>query len=278
MPGDKFGEELNNELFTQWVQTLDTQAKLFSPKEIALFERFGLGNDIHCLLDLGCGAGAYTQTLRKRYPAMKAFCTDINAQLLAEFKKRLENDPDPSIEIHQWNTLEEPSPVPLKSCNAAVLRLMLTFFNNPCDVLKMLKEKLSPGTLLFIVEEEDRLAFIEPGLPAFDKILKIWRAARRELDIPSLGRQMPNIIKQAGFEVIHSELVAHSSYDVGPANLLKYYITTLRLTYHYIPNYASLQEIEEIEQSIKNHVAEFGKGCFFIYPQILTIARVPDAP
>lgn len=273
---DVFDIEFEGGLLKEWTEMLEIQASLFGKKEIELLIRRGLPVPDGPVMDFGCGTGAYSRVLRGLFPSLKIIGVDINKQFLDVFKNLSAKKLDPLLEIKHWDSKKEDAPITVKNCKAAVLRLVLNPNAEPLNLLTSLKEKLSPGTLIFIIEEDDGLFVMDPEFDAFKRTLKAWGDyGKKAGSNRHIGRLVPRFASKAGLELVSVDYVSHTNIDVGLDKLFDYFIKTLRVINGLSSNIISKNAVDEIQDQFGKFSSLHKDDCLFVYPLIITTARVP---
>ncbi|MEZ0391097.1 MAG: methyltransferase [Pseudobdellovibrionaceae bacterium] len=158
------------------------------------------------LLEVGCGVGAQSKILLRRFPKLKIDGIDISKEQLEVAKKYLKS------EIQQKRmtlTQKDAQTFDLKKpkYDAAFLCWFLEHVPDPLKVLKQVRKHLKPGAKIYCSEVFNQTLFIEPYSPAY---LKYWFEFNDfQWSIgghPFVGGMLGHYLKQAGFVDIQTEV------------------------------------------------------------------------
>jgi len=158
------------------------------------------------LLEVGCGVGAQSKILLRRFPKLKIDALDISNAQLEVAKKYLKKEIEQKrIALHlrdaQEFTLNKPK------YDAAFLCWFLEHVPKPLKVLKRVRQHLKPGAKIYCSEVFNQTLFIEPYSPAY---LKYWFEFNDfQWSIgghPFVGGLLGHYLKEAGFVDIQTEI------------------------------------------------------------------------
>lgn len=158
------------------------------------------------LLEVGCGVGAQSKILLRRFPKLKIDALDISQPQLEVAKKYLRSEiKQKRISFFQKDaqefTLHKPK------YDAAFLCWFLEHVPKPLKVLKRVRQHLKPGAKIYCSEVFNQTLFIEPYSPAY---LKYWFEFNDfQWSIgghPFVGGMLGNYLKEAGFVDIQTEV------------------------------------------------------------------------
>ena len=158
------------------------------------------------LLEVGCGVGAQTKILCRRFPGLKVTGVDLSKEQLAMAERNLKSE----IKSKKVRVLQQDAQklsLPKKDYDAAFLCWFLEHVPDPLKVLKQVKKHLRPGAKIYCSEVFNQTLFMEPYSPAY---LKYWFEFN---DLqwtikghPFVGAQLGNLLKDAGFTDIQTEM------------------------------------------------------------------------
>jgi len=262
-------------LVSEWSKFLEIQAKLCVEKDVDFMSWMGLDAKAGPILDLGCGVGAYTLELKKRFPEAKIVATDVNKGLLDIFRQGLGKKSISGIDLFHWDSNAASVPPSVKECKSCIMRMVLQHVIEPKDVLDSLKTVLPKGAKLYVIEEDDGFFQIHPEFPEFWKVVETWKKyGNKYVNTRTMGRQMPYLLSKAGFKVCASEIVSHTNLEWGIDKTREFFIGTLHLIHASDPEIISKDEIEQIEKGFIQHKKKYGNDCLIIYPQVITVSEV----
>lgn len=183
-------------------QRLAEQALIF---ENIVYEKVDLGF-VQNLLEVGCGVGAQTQILLRRFPHLNVTGVDISDVQLATAEQALKNSPFAGRgkflkqDAAQMSFLEN-------SFDGAFLCWILEHVPDPKAVLSDVHRVLKPGAPIYVSEVNNATLFVDPYSPA---TLKYWFAFNdRQWRLggdPFVGAKLGNLLAGAGFKDVKTEI------------------------------------------------------------------------
>ncbi len=159
------------------------------------------------LLEVGCGVGAQTQILLRRFPKIKIDGVDRSDKQLQMAKELLEKEIK-SKKVRLFQQDAEKLALPdREKYDAAFLCWFLEHVPRPLEVLKRVKKHLKPGAEIYCTEVFNQTLFMEPYTPAY---LSYWfQFNDYQWTIkghPFIGANLGNLLKAAGFVDIKLEV------------------------------------------------------------------------
>ena len=158
------------------------------------------------LLEVGCGVGAQTEILCRRFPDLNVTGVDLSEAQLAAARRLLKPMIGSGrVRLHS----QDAQRLSLKNKNydAAFLCWFLEHVPNPLAVLKKVRRHLKPGAKIYCSEVFNQTLFLEPYSPAY---LKYWFEFNDlQFEIkghPFIGAQLGHLLKEAGFTEIQTEV------------------------------------------------------------------------
>lgn len=173
-----------------------------------------------CALDVGCSDGANT---------VKRLTKDKCAYVLGVDKdeSRIDNanetHGDERYSFRYADISDESFEDVLKDYLESVGREYFDFIhvsavflhiNTHLFTMKILYKYLAPGGYLFIVDEDDGLNVVSPDSSFYQDCFYIWNKSRESGD-RSMGRKIPLLLKEVGFERVDVRRSTISSEDFG---------------------------------------------------------------
>lgn len=159
------------------------------------------------LLEVGCGVGAQTKIMCRRFPKLKIDGVDLSKAQLETARDYLSDE----IRTKRVRLFEQDAQK-LKMANAgkydsAFLCWFLEHVPDPKKVLTKVREQLAPGAKIYCSEVFNQTLFMEPYSPAY---LKYWFEFNDLQDSinghPFIGGTLGNLLKAAGFHDIQLEV------------------------------------------------------------------------
>lgn len=158
------------------------------------------------LLEVGCGVGAQTKILCRRFPKLKIDGIDLSEAQLRTAAKYLAKE----IKSGQVN-LEQQDAQKLnlskKDYEAAFICWFLEHVPEPLTVLKNVYKNLKPGGKIYCSEVFNHSLFMEPYSPSYLKYWFEFNDLQWEMKgHPFVGAELGNLLKDAGFKNINVEV------------------------------------------------------------------------
>lgn len=162
---------------------------------------------VHELLEVGCGVGAQSEILLRRFPDLKLTGVDRSRKQLGSAQNFLSQ-----LGYAQGRfRLQEEDATALsfkaQSFDGAFLCWILEHVPEPHRVLSEVRRVLRPGSVVYITEVMNSSFFLDPYSP---NVWKYWMAFNEyQLDHtgdPFVGAKLGNLLMQGGFKDIHTEI------------------------------------------------------------------------
>ena len=120
------------------------------------------------LLEVGCGVGAQTKIILRRFPKIHVDGVDFSPEQLEVAKFLLKKEIGKRVELHS----QDAQKLKLnKKFDAAFLCWFLEHVPEPLLALKQIRKHLKSGAKIYCTEVFNQTLFLEPYSPAFFKIL-----------------------------------------------------------------------------------------------------------
>ncbi len=200
------------------LERLSAQATVSWDKEVRLLRGLGLGPGAD-VLELGSGPGFISRLLLEDLPTGSLTCLELEEHLIDHARALLGEDP--RVALVHGSALA--SGLPDESFDLAHARLVLQHVPGTAAALAEVFRVLRPGGRIAIVDVDDALWGMvdpDPQLPALDEVLRL----RQELQTSRggnrfIGRDLPRLLRGAGFTDIRVDAIAISSQEYGMARL-----------------------------------------------------------
>ncbi len=230
------------------------------------------------VLEVGCGVGAQTKIMCRRFPQLKIHGVDLSPQQLEAAKYYLQDE----ITSGQV-TLQQQDAQKLKlkgeKFDSAFICWFLEHVPQPLTVLKNVRKNLKSGSKIYISEVFNQTLFLEPYSPAF---LKYWFEFNDyQCEIkghPFIGSQLGNLLQQSGFVDIQTEMKPFHFDSREPkkrSSFIEYFYQIL------LSAEKSLLDNKRIDQKILNEMkkevqaVKKSKDAVFFYSFVRATAKVP---
>ncbi len=157
------------------------------------------------LLEVGCGVGAQSKIMLRRFPHLKIDGLDISEAQLEAAKHYLKKEiKDKRVTLSKKDA--QTFSMPKKSYDAAFLCWFLEHVPDPLKVLKRIRKHLKPGAKIYCTEVFNQSLFVQPYSPYF---LKYWFEFNDYQwaigNNPFVGSMLGHYLQEAGFTDVQVE-------------------------------------------------------------------------
>lgn len=200
---------------------LKAQAELLPNLEWQIMQRHGLKSGF-TVLDAACGPG-HTSALIYQRLAGNVVLTGIDQdQELIEESRNFARQKQFDITFQEGDVYE----LPFESqFDFVICRLLFQHLTDPMAAILSLKKALKPGGRLLIIDINDDWLFLEPPIPAFDRLVELGAYYQQKMGGNRLiGRNVRNLLQQAGFTDLQTDVLGLNSDMIGMDTFL--HITT----------------------------------------------------
>lgn len=158
------------------------------------------------LLEVGCGVGAQTRILLRRFPDLKIDSVDFSPHQLGAAKDLLkEAIKDKRLRLFEQDALK--LKMAYKNYDAAFLCWFLEHVPDPLQALKKVRKHLTPGGKVYCSEVFNQTLFVEPYSPAFIQYWFEFNDFQWSIKgHPFVGAKLGHLLKEAGFKDIQVEV------------------------------------------------------------------------
>ena len=159
------------------------------------------------LLEVGCGVGAQSEILMRRFPKLRLTGVDLNEQQLESAKKYLgaKEYLSERYEIHKMDASN--LSFDSNEFDGAFLCWVLEHVPSPQKVLAEVRRVLCPGSTIFITEVLNSSFFLDPYSP---NVWKYWMEFNDyQLDMggdPFIGAKLGNLLLSSGYQNIQTHV------------------------------------------------------------------------
>ncbi len=173
--------------------------------EFTIYQNINLSG-VKDLLEVGCGVGAQSEILLRRFPTLHLTGIDLSAKQLAAAKKTLSENPlaQGRFKLHEMNAAA--MDFQANSFDAAFLCWILEHVPDPIRVLSEVRRVLRPGSVVYLTEVMNSSFFLDPYSPL---TWKYWMAFNdyqlSQAGDPFVGAKLGNFLMQLGYQDIHTE-------------------------------------------------------------------------
>lgn len=161
------------------------------------------------LLEVGCGVGAQTEILLRRFPSLHITGIDLSAVQLAQAEAHLKTIPEFAgrFAFRQMDASAMTFDQPFDS---AFFCWMLEHVPNPVAILAETRRHLRPGSPVYVSEVQNHSLYIHPPLPNLVAYWREYNALQQRLGgDPYVGVRLGNYLAEAGFSKITAQPKAY---------------------------------------------------------------------
>ncbi len=172
----------------------------------ALLDRVALADGMHCL-DVGCGAGDVTVEIARRIaPRGIVIGIDLDAVKLGLAREHAMQSDVASVASFMIGDIRRD--LPSGPFDLIYARFVLSHLNHPEKLIDTFHRHLRPGGRLVLEDADFSSYFAYPECAAFDAHRELLTSAmRRRGGDPEIGRRLPLMLNDAGFDAVGVEVV-----------------------------------------------------------------------
>jgi ubiquinone/menaquinone biosynthesis C-methylase UbiE/acyl carrier protein len=202
------------------IERLNAQLDLFWSQELALYQRFGLRDGMR-VLDCGCGPGYLLAKLHSVYPALQSVGIEVDDRLVSTAQRVVTEKK--LINCRIWRQSITALEFPDNSFDFVVCRLVLEHLPDPMLALKeVLRVLKAGGSAVFVDNDFDFHERTHPDSDALDDLYAAYQRARRaDGGNPCIGRELPLLMKKAGYACVDFHVVAAHNQVAGDLAFLR---------------------------------------------------------
>ena len=154
------------------------------------------------VLEVGCGVGAQTVTLADRSPEARFISVDLNADSIAEAKRRTDSAGLTNVVFRQADIFA--LPFNAESFDHVFVCFVLEHLSRPVEALVILRRLLKPGGTITVIEGDHGSTYFHPDSAAAYAAIQCQVKLQREAGgNPLIGRELYPLLVEAGFDAIH---------------------------------------------------------------------------
>jgi ubiquinone/menaquinone biosynthesis C-methylase UbiE len=159
------------------------------------------------VLEVGCGVGAQTEILLRRFPKIHVTGIDLNDKQLESAKKFIGSKPALTGRYDFIQMSADNLSFEAQTFDAAYLCWILEHVPNPAQVLSEVRRVLRAGSEIVITEVMNSSFFLEPYSP---NVWKYWMAfndyQHQNAGDPFIGAKLGNLLTQVGYHQVRTEV------------------------------------------------------------------------
>ncbi len=174
--------------------------------EFTVYESMNLSG-VKDLLEVGCGVGAQSEILLRRFPDLKLTGIDRSSKQLDSAKEHLQGlrFADQRFQLKEMDAAKLDFSV--NSFDGAVLCWILEHVADPIRVLSEVRRVLRTGSIVYVTEVMNSSFFLDPYSP---NVWKYWMAFNEfqleQKGDPFVGAKLGNFLMQLGYKDIRTEV------------------------------------------------------------------------
>lgn len=184
-------------------QRLRAQAEF---AEYSVFQNINLSN-ARKVLEVGCGVGAQTEILLRRFPKTHVTGIDLNDKQLEAAKKYIGSMPQYQNRYEFQKMSGDNLTFDAATFDGAYLCWILEHVPNPAQVLSEVRRVLRPGSEIIVTEVMNSSFFLDPYSP---NLWKYWMAfndfQHKHAGDPFVGAKLGNLLSQVGYHQVRTEV------------------------------------------------------------------------
>jgi ubiquinone/menaquinone biosynthesis C-methylase UbiE len=159
------------------------------------------------LIEVGCGVGAQSEILLRRFPNINISAIDLNEHQLASLEERIKKNKSQFTRFKAKKMDATQMSFASKTFDGAFLCWILEHVPDPKKVLNEVKRVLKPGAPVVITEVMNSSFFLDPYSP---HVWKFWMAFNDfQIDSkgdPFIGAKLGNLLSDLEFKDIRTEI------------------------------------------------------------------------
>ena len=227
--------------------------------------QFGAGK----ILEVGCGVGAQTEILLKRFPNISVTAVDQSVAQLATAKKHHEQNINEGRVAFSAMDASHMSFAD-QSFDGAFVCWLLEHVPDPVAILKDVHRCLKPGAKVFCIEVQNSSLHLHPEAPCTMRYWEALNQKQAESGNPYVGARLGNLLASGGFREIALQYpVRHYDQRDGAAlSSMVTYWTSLMLSAEDVllaEGRVSKEDVAGLRRELAE-VAHSPEGLFFYTP------------
>lgn len=174
--------------------------------EFNVFQDINFSDNEH-ILEVGCGVGAQSKILLRRFPQLKITGVDLNEAQLERLMQRIDNGELPVDRMSALHANAEKLPIENETFDGAFFCWILEHVPHPEKILAETKRVLKKGSKVVITEVMNASFFLDPYSP---NVLKYWAAFNdyqyENAGDPFVGVKLGNYLLSQNYKQIQTKV------------------------------------------------------------------------
>ena len=159
------------------------------------------------LLEVGCGVGAQTEILLRRFPELHVTGVDLSAEQLAAAEANLAAQPWCAGRYRLQQADATRLPFDSHRFDGAFLCWILEHVPRPQQVLSEVRRVLRPGSTIYVNEVLNSSFFLDPYSPNLQKYWMAFNDFQYEHGgDPFVGAKLGNLLLTVGYQQVETEI------------------------------------------------------------------------
>lgn len=235
--------------------------------EYTIYQNINL-TGVRELLEVGCGVGAQSEILLRRFPDLKVTGIDRSQKQLAAAHHMLATTAYAQGRFHLQEMDATNMTFKANSFDGAFLCWILEHVPDPIRVLSEVRRVLRPGSIVYITEVMNSSFFLDPYSP---NVWKYWMAFNdyqlSQAGDPFVGAKLGNFLMQLGYHDIRTEIKTwflDNRYPQARKECMEYWTELLLSASQQLisSNFVSEEVVEEMRKEMSK-VANDPNAVFF---------------
>jgi ubiquinone/menaquinone biosynthesis C-methylase UbiE len=196
------------------INRLGAQVELFWAKELKHYREYGLADGMK-VVELGSGPGFLTEKLLREFPRLNITGVEIEGELVRLAKERLKKNGFNRFRLLNASIME--TGLPGDTYDFAITRLLIEHVADPVAAAREVLRILKPGGKAVFIDNDFEMHLVtSPTIPELRDLYEAYCHARCvEGGNPRIGRDLPVILKHAGYANVDFEIIAAHNEIVG---------------------------------------------------------------
>lgn len=202
------------------IKRLQGQIELFWQNEFKHYMEFGL-NDGMAVIELGAGPGFVTEKIAEKLPACTITALEIDPLLVDYARNYLAQKGRERCTVVQGSIMA--TGLADDTFDFALTRLVLEHLPDPVGAIREVFRILKPGGKAIVVDNDFEMHIMAyPHIPELRELYDAYCQARyNEGGNPTIGRELPGLLKRGGFSKVAFEVISAHSDLVGDELFLR---------------------------------------------------------